>query len=362
MRFAYWTGLLLSLSLSACAGDEVDTDLGPKFDDKADLSECAGYDGGHLSGDDLLVLINKGEGQQLAKRWAPRDLVSVDDHLMIPGREATLRLGVLQAYEKLASKAELEMGLDLRIRSAYRSFATQCRTFAYWVDTKGLEHAQRFSAEPGRSQHQLGTTIDITSEALGYENSSGDIEATEYTWLAENAHRFGFALAYPKGEDDTTGYGFEPWHYRFIGHEAALEMHDAGLILETYLLACQNAPTDLQCPQEELAEVIPNDRFIGGMCEAQEDCRTVSSDAVCLDEEDGYPGGQCALPCEASCPDRAGANAVTFCVVHPTDEFVGLCHSRCDDERFPGSGCRDGYSCVEASRPSGSTGMVCLPR
>lgn len=363
MKFVM-SALVLPGLLAACASGEpasYDFDVGEDTG-KADLSECADYDGGDLSGDDMLVLINKDEGQLLAKTWAPRDLVGVPSERMIPGRTGVLRLGVVQAYEELADAANEEGGFDLRIRSGYRSFATQCRTFDFWVNSKGLEHAKRFSAEPGRSQHQLGTTIDITSRALNFDVSSDNVDAAEYEWLAENAHRFGFALSYPEGQEDVTGYGFEPWHYRYIGRDAAQEMHDGGFIQETYLQDCLAESPDLRCPQEELPEVQPNEGFIGGDCEADLDCSGAGSDAVCLTEDEGYPGGQCALPCQTSCPDLDGPNALTFCVAtEAPSEFVGLCHSQCDRLLFPETGCRGGYQCTEASRPAGSTGNVCLP-
>ena len=56
-----------------------------------------------------------------------------------------------------------------------------------------------------------------------------------YAWLTENAHYFGFILRYPKGDEETTGYTYEPWHYRFVGVEAASKIYRKGLTLEEYL-------------------------------------------------------------------------------------------------------------------------------
>jgi D-alanyl-D-alanine carboxypeptidase len=56
-----------------------------------------------------------------------------------------------------------------------------------------------------------------------------------YAWLIENVHNFGFILRYPKGEEGTTGYTYEPWHYRFVGVEAASKIYRKGLTLEEYL-------------------------------------------------------------------------------------------------------------------------------
>ncbi len=91
------------------------------------------------------------------------------------------------------------------------------------------EEAADWVALPGYSEHQTGLAVDINQEI-------GRSTAEEvYTWLAENAHRYGFILRYPQGKEDITGYSCEPWHYRYVGREAAGEMYAQGLTLEEYL-------------------------------------------------------------------------------------------------------------------------------
>ena len=68
----------------------------------------------------------------------------------------------------------------------------------------------------------------------------GMIEKVEFpnkgiAWLTENVHNFGFILRYPKGDEETTGYSYEPWHYRFVGVEAAAKIHNKGITLEEYV-------------------------------------------------------------------------------------------------------------------------------
>ena len=227
--------------------DDTLADLENKFDDRA----CADFEGGELSGDDLLVLVNKTEDQQLASGWAPADLVPVPGAQMMPGRSGELRHGVTLALEAMLAAAA-EDDLALGVRSAYRSYRTQCITFAFKVRQHGLDHARRFSAEPGRSQHQLGTTVDITSARLGWALAQSLGDEPEGEWLEANAHRFGFALSYPAGVEHVTGYAFEPWHYRYIGVAAAAEMHAREMILEEYLAACAAGADELACPREEL--------------------------------------------------------------------------------------------------------------
>ena len=84
--------------------------------------------------------------------------------------------------------------------------------------------ANKFSAEQGYSEHQLGTTIDFTTPALGASFSAFDTTSA-YEWLQGNAHRFGFVLSYPKGN---AYYIYEPWHWRFVGVELATKLHTEG--------------------------------------------------------------------------------------------------------------------------------------
>lgn len=114
-------------------------------------------------------------------------------------------------------------GVDLKIASAYRSFAEQKSLKSTYTVLYG-SGANTFSADQGYSEHQLGTTIDFTTDALGgsltgFENSEA------YTWLIENAHRYGFVLSYPK---DNAYYIFEPWHWRFVGEDLARDLHREG--------------------------------------------------------------------------------------------------------------------------------------
>lgn len=160
--------------------------------------------------------------------YVPPGLTRVPDEWVAPGFEGQLlRYVVVQALERLRATAEAD-GIDLRVRSAYRSYEHQVWTFAHWVNVHGLEHAERISARPGHSEHQLGTTIDFTSPSMNWQLGAGFADTPEGRWLAEHGHRFGFALSYPRGAEHITGYVFEPWHWRYIGEEAAQAWFEAG--------------------------------------------------------------------------------------------------------------------------------------
>lgn len=84
-------------------------------------------------------------------------------------------------------------------------------------------------AIPGTSEHQIGIAVDINADKT--INSSDAV----YTWLAENAHKYGFIKRYPSDKTDITGVINEPWHYRYVGKEAAKEIYSQGICLEEYI-------------------------------------------------------------------------------------------------------------------------------
>ena len=103
------------------------------------------------------------------------------------------------------------------------------------VFIEGEAAAGKYSAKPGQSEHQTGLAVDVSSESVDYLLSDDYGETKEGKWLAENAHRFGFIVRFPRGKEDITGYQYEPWHIRYVGLTAAKEIHAEGITLEEYL-------------------------------------------------------------------------------------------------------------------------------
>ena len=91
-----------------------------------------------------------------------------------------------------------------------------------------VEKAHTIVAEPGTSEHQLGLAVDIVAEY-------GADSTTTWQWLLENSWRYGFILRYPADKVDITGIDYEPWHFRYVGKEAAKEITERGLCLEEYV-------------------------------------------------------------------------------------------------------------------------------
>ena len=89
--------------------------------------------------------------------------------------------------------------------------------------------AQYFIAEPGKSEHHLGTAIDITDASIGYAAVDTRFgESAGGVWMKENAHAYGFVMSYPEGLEEKTGYHYEPWHWRFVGAEVAAALRNQG--------------------------------------------------------------------------------------------------------------------------------------
>ena len=139
----------------------------------------------------------------------------------------------------LLKKAEAD-GIKLKIISAYRSFEYQQMLWEREVShemwgglsyEKAVEKVGRTLALPGSSEHNTGLAVDLGRE--GDNDVSDDFYKTpESRWLCANAADFGFILRYPRLKEQMTGIDFEPWHYRYVGVEAARIIAAGGLCLE----------------------------------------------------------------------------------------------------------------------------------
>jgi D-alanyl-D-alanine carboxypeptidase len=175
---------------------------------------------------DLVALVDKKIG--LPRDFEPPDLVSLA-RLSIPVSRTDFRLRTLAVPPLRAMIEEAKKdGVHLVVASAFRSFEYQERLYARSVASIGREQTDRELARPGHSQHQLGTAMDFGSIDLAFA------ETAEGRWLFANASRFGFCLSFPQGGENETGYMFEPWHYRYVGRDAAA-------LIDAYFPARQHA-------------------------------------------------------------------------------------------------------------------------
>lgn len=194
----------------------------------------SGFDRDNLKvitdGDYLLALVSK--ETTLKSDYRPSDLRQIPSY-MKPSYTMYLRSEALAKLEQLWAAAEADGVNLLGIRSAYRSYSTQDSLFSDYASRHGEAQANRFSARPGQSEHQLGTTVDFGGTSVDFQAAYADTE--QGRWLADNAYRFGFVMSYPAGKEHITGYIFEPWHYRYIGVSAAMEWKQSGKTLKEFL-------------------------------------------------------------------------------------------------------------------------------
>ena len=199
-------------------------------------TQVAGPDDGESPG--LLTIVDKEHG--LPPAYAPPNLVEIPPEWIAPGfLSQLLRKEASEALVVMLRAARAE-GHELRLRSAYRSYEEQTTTFQFWIDQLGEEEARRVSAPPGHSEHQLGTTVDLTSASVGWQLEQTFGQTPEGQWLAAHAHEYGFPLSYPQGAEEITGYTYEPWHFRYIGRDQAASWAQSGLALIEFL----KQPTD----------------------------------------------------------------------------------------------------------------------
>lgn len=175
------------------------------------------------------------------------NLILVNRNSYIPD-DYKVELTELSNEEKVDSRIYPELqemfndaraqGYGLFVREGYRTQEEQQQLLdekieAYENEGKSKSEAKKLAEQwvaiPGTSEHQLGIAVDINADTT--KSSSDDV----YSWLAENAHKYGFIKRYPSDKTDITGVINEPWHYRYVGKEAALEIYSQGMCLEEYI-------------------------------------------------------------------------------------------------------------------------------
>jgi D-alanyl-D-alanine carboxypeptidase/poly-gamma-glutamate capsule biosynthesis protein CapA/YwtB (metallophosphatase superfamily) len=180
-----------------------------------------------------LFLFNATSENKLPENYVPDNLVSVKRKVDTKGREICLTESAGNALEEMYNAAQ-EDGLEIVTTSGFRSQETQEWLYEEWHRKNSAASGEEAIAKPGYSEHQLGTTIDFTSPAVGYDSAHRSFYLTdEYEWLDKNAHKYGFAMSYPPNKD--TGYIFEPWHWRYVGLENAYHIKLANITVQEFL-------------------------------------------------------------------------------------------------------------------------------
>ena len=179
-----------------------------------------------------LMLVN--QSHPMEDGYVP-ELANIDDSHQVDAR-------VLEPLQDML-KAASDEGYSLYVCSAYRSVDRQKELFnESMIDyvNQGMTYYEaaietaKSIAWPGESEHATGLAMDIvSSDYAGLDEKQG--ETDDQKWLMEHCYEYGFILRYPKDKSEDTGIIYEPWHYRYVGVEAALAIRDQGVTLEEYL-------------------------------------------------------------------------------------------------------------------------------
>ena len=177
------------------------------------------------------LLIKK--GFSISKDYVPEDLVEVNIPTATTNNK--MRSDAAKALESMYQDAKKE-GLTLVVNSAYRSYEDQQKIYDEYFRIYDEVTAASLVAVPGTSEHQLGLSVDLTSQSV-IDGQYGVFGSTpEYQWVIKNAYKYGFILRYPSDKIDITGIANEPWHYRYVGVKLATKLYEEGLTLEEYTL------------------------------------------------------------------------------------------------------------------------------
>lgn len=171
-----------------------------------------------------LIFFSFSEKSANLKSYIPRNLVLVDSQYLKNGPRC-LTSQSYAAFVAMNDALIAETGESLVISSAWRSTATQ----AYFLRTRPA-----FAALPGRSEHQLGTTVDLDVKGAPEEQYFGDSNA--YKWMALHAAKYGFVQSFNTEGEGITGTPNEPWHWRFVGKTIATKVTNEKRDINEYLL------------------------------------------------------------------------------------------------------------------------------
>jgi D-alanyl-D-alanine carboxypeptidase len=185
--------------------------------------------------DETLIHVNK--DKPLPADYIPQDLIDISDSVKTSGI-VCLKQDVAPYLKKMLDDAYSQK-VTLAVTSGFRRPEVQSLIYKALLLIEGKK-AQNRIAEPLHSEHQLGTTIDLTGESIGYLSANDKFDGTiEDLWLRENAYKYGFVLSYPKDKTLITGYDYEPWHYRFMGLDIAKQIFNHKISIEEYFNSIQ---------------------------------------------------------------------------------------------------------------------------
>ena len=177
-----------------------------------------------------LMLVNK--YNYLKEDYIPDNLVTISTkYSWGTAGSQKIKKEVFDEFLKMHEDANLN-GIYLMVSSSYRDYNSQKQVYDNYEKNHGEAYADKIAARPGYSEHQTGLSLDIFSLEEPSQATFKDSKA--YAWLKDNAHNYGFIVRYPDGKENITGFKFEPWHYRYVGKEAAKYIYENQITFEEY--------------------------------------------------------------------------------------------------------------------------------
>lgn len=174
-------------------------------------------------------------GYHVPISYVPDNLVEIKIPNAPGNEDNKMRKDAADALEKMYFAAKKE-DCVLVVNSAYRSAKAQKEVYDSYFKIYDPATAASLVSVPGCSEHQLGLSVDLTSQSV-INGKYGVFGLTkEFKWVTKNAHKFGFILRYPSDKIKITGTSNEPWHFRYVGEELATKLYNEHLTLEEYTM------------------------------------------------------------------------------------------------------------------------------
>jgi D-alanyl-D-alanine carboxypeptidase len=183
---------------------------------------------------DYLILLN--HTHRLPEGF--EDTITLVEAKNVNGETYRVEEKAYKAFLALREDLMANDGLQIELLSVYRDIPQQERTWARTKESKGEEYTRKYVAIPGCSEHHTGFAIDVGIMQDGkLSHLIADLLAVDHLFQTVQAKlpQYGFILRYPKGKEDVTKIGYEPWHFRYLDSpEIAKEITDKGICFEEY--------------------------------------------------------------------------------------------------------------------------------
>ncbi len=198
--------------------------------------------------DPFMILVNR--DRKVNSDYVGSDLVTYTGAYKLNSTCAAALRDMINAGKKA--------GYSYTLYSGYRSYSSQHNKYYNKINShkengkteeEAIRLTNQYYAPPGASEHHTGLAADVCIPAIVNKYAclhEAYDQTEEFEWFSANAHKFGFILRYPLGDEDITGYNYEPWHYRFVGTDVATEIYNRNITLEEYVTELESRLAQLQ--------------------------------------------------------------------------------------------------------------------